>query len=49
MGLPEIAELYDYADYLEWDDGKYYELYEGEAYEMAAPDVPHQSVQMEIT
>jgi Uma2 family endonuclease len=39
---------YTYADYLEWDDGKRYELIEGIAYMMAAPSIDHQSISGEI-
>jgi hypothetical protein len=47
--MPSLAEQsenrrYTYADILEWDDGKRYELYDGEAYMMAPPVRIHQEI-----
>jgi Uma2 family endonuclease len=39
---------YTYAEYLEWDDGKRYELIDGVAYMMASPSTNHQIVSGEI-
>jgi Uma2 family endonuclease len=39
---------YTYADYLEWKDGKRYELIDGKASMMAGPSPNHQSVSGEI-
>jgi Uma2 family endonuclease len=40
---------YTYADYLEWDDGKRYELIDGTAYMMACPAPNHQRISVELT
>ncbi|MDR3171110.1 MAG: Uma2 family endonuclease [Treponema sp.] len=40
---------YTYADYLERDDGKRYELIDGTAYMMAAPSIDHQSISMKLS
>jgi hypothetical protein len=39
---------YTYADYLEWDDSKRYELIDGATYMLAAPSTNHQIVSGEI-
>ena len=45
MSLPQKNEYYTYADYYSWDDGKRWELIEGEPYAMSpAPTTTHQSV-----
>jgi Uma2 family endonuclease len=49
LRIEEIEESdYTYADYLEWDDGKRYELIDGTVYMMAAPSIDHQSISGEI-
>jgi Uma2 family endonuclease len=50
LRIEEVEEsAYTYADYLEWDDGKRYELIDGIAYMMAAPSPDHQSISMELS
>jgi Uma2 family endonuclease len=50
LRIEEIEEnAYTYADYLEWDDGKRYELIDGIAYMMAAPTLNHQRISVELT
>jgi Uma2 family endonuclease len=50
LRIEEIEEnAYTYADYLEWDDGKRYELIDGTAYMMAAPTLNHQRISVELT
>jgi Uma2 family endonuclease len=39
---------YTYADYLEWNDGKRYELIDGKAYMMASPSTAHQIISGEL-
>ncbi|MDR3172406.1 MAG: Uma2 family endonuclease [Treponema sp.] len=47
--IDEIEEdIYTYADYLEWNDGKRYELIDGRAYMLAAPSTDHQSISGEL-
>jgi Uma2 family endonuclease len=48
--LPKEERLFTYADYKEWelDEGERYELIYGEAFAMAAPNVKHQSILMEL-
>jgi Uma2 family endonuclease len=49
LRIAEIEEsAYTYADYLEWDDGKRYELIDGTAYMMASPSTNHQSISGEL-
>ncbi|MBI4645549.1 MAG: Uma2 family endonuclease [Bacteroidia bacterium] len=49
MEAMDSAQLYTYADYLKWDDGKYYELINGRVYEMSpAPSTFHQRVSRTI-
>jgi Uma2 family endonuclease len=49
LHIDEIEEdIYTYADYLEWNDGKRYELIDGRAYMLAAPSPDHQSISGEI-
>ena len=45
----ESERLYTYADYLEWDDDKRYELIDGRVYMMSAPTSNHQDVCREIS
>ena len=48
MQLPKKPK-YTYADYLTWDDGRRYELIDGEVYMMSpAPSVSHQEISGEI-
>ncbi|MDR3343289.1 MAG: Uma2 family endonuclease [Treponema sp.] len=48
--IDEIEEsTYTYADYLEWNDGKRYEIIDGIAYMMAAPAPNHQRISMELS
>jgi Uma2 family endonuclease len=50
LRIEEIEEsAYTYADYLEWDDGKRYELIDGTAYMMASPSTDHQIISMELS
>jgi Uma2 family endonuclease len=42
-------DLYTYADYLAWDDGKRYELFGGTAYMMASPSLTHQTISMDLS
>ena len=44
--LPKEDPLYTYADYKEWelDEGERYELINGEAYLMSAPNTKHQEI-----
>jgi Uma2 family endonuclease len=50
LRIEEIEEnAYTYADYLEWDDGKRYELIDGIAYMMAAPSPDHQSISLKLS
>jgi Uma2 family endonuclease len=48
--IDEIEEdIYTYADYLEWNDGKRYELIDGRAYMMAAPTPNHQRISLKLS
>jgi len=49
--LPKEEPYYTYADYKEWelDEGERFELIEGEAYAMSAPNTRHQAILMEIS
>jgi Uma2 family endonuclease len=50
LHIDEIEEsAYTYADYLEWDDGKRYELIDGIAYMMAAPTPNHQRISLKLS
>jgi Uma2 family endonuclease len=40
---------YTYADYLEWNDGKRYELIDGIAYMMASPSPNHQRLSLKLS
>jgi Uma2 family endonuclease len=40
--------LYTYGDYLSWDDGKRYELHDGEAVMLASPSRDHQAVSLRL-
>jgi Uma2 family endonuclease len=40
---------YTYADYLEWDENKRYEIIDGEAYMMATPSRIHQKISMVLS
>ena len=44
----KAAPPYTYADYLEWETDKRYEIIDGEAYMMASPSVDHQSISREL-
>jgi Uma2 family endonuclease len=44
MAFPQEKPYYTYADFLEWDETERYELVDGEAYSMPAPDAEHQRV-----
>ena len=44
----KIQEQHTYADYLQWDTTKRYELIEGAAVLLAAPSTSHQRVSGEI-
>ena len=45
--LPEYKR-YTYADYSEWDDDKRWELIDGEAYAMGAPNRVHQEISAQL-
>ena len=45
---PQEEELYTYADYCAWDDGKRWELIDGVAYAMSAPLRAHQDISREM-
>ncbi len=48
MGEPKLEERYTYADYLNWDDGRW-ELINGKVYNMSpAPRRVHQDVEMNL-
>jgi len=49
--LPKEELYYTYADYKEWDldEGERFELIEGEAYAMSAPNTRHQAMLMELS
>ncbi|MDR1558720.1 MAG: Uma2 family endonuclease [Clostridiales bacterium] len=51
MPLPERErqELFTYKDYCSWDDGRRYELYEGEVRLMAGPSRAHQGINAALT
>ncbi|MDR3123635.1 MAG: Uma2 family endonuclease, partial [Treponema sp.] len=49
MPLLREKEYYTYADYLQWDDGKRYELIDGEVYMMAPPSRTHQKISMALS
>jgi len=40
---------YTYADYLEWDGPERYQLFNGEAFQMASPSVEHQAISIEVS
>jgi len=40
--------IYTYSDYAKWDGKKRYQLFDGEAYEMASPTVSHQALSGEL-
>jgi Uma2 family endonuclease len=44
MPLLKEKPYYTYADFLEWDEGERYEIMDGEAVMLAAPDLSHQVV-----
>ena len=46
---PQRAGRYTYADYCAWDDGKRWELIDGEAFVMEAPSRMHQGILMELS
>ena len=48
--LPKEQPYYTYADYKEWelDEGERFELIEGEAYAMSAPNTRHQAILGEL-
>jgi Uma2 family endonuclease len=48
-GLETEKSHYTYADYLEWETDKRYELMGGTAYMMAAPSAIHQQISMELS
>jgi Uma2 family endonuclease len=46
---PEKGDTsYTYADYLEWETDKRYEIIDGEAYMMSSPTVTHQTISGEL-
>ena len=49
--LAKEEPYYTYADYKEWelDEGERYELINGEAYAMSAPNLKHQAISMELS
>jgi Uma2 family endonuclease len=49
--IPEEDRRYTYADYKAWelDEGERYELIDGEAYAMSAPNDFHQAISIELT
>jgi len=47
--IPEKNRLYTYEDYLKWDDSQRWELIDGHAYAMAAPNVWHQRVLLRLS
>jgi Uma2 family endonuclease len=50
LHINEIEEdIYTYADYLEWNDGKRYELIDGIAYMTTAPSPDHQSISLKLS
>ena len=49
MSTMPAEKLYSYADLLEWDDGKRYELYDGEPVAMASPTDVHQEISVELS
>jgi Uma2 family endonuclease len=49
MPLPEKKRIYNYTDYLEWDNGERWEIIEGVPYNMTpAPGRIHQEISVEI-
>jgi Uma2 family endonuclease len=44
MALPKEKPYYTYADFLEWDEGERYEIMDGEAVMLAAPNRAHQEI-----
>lgn len=44
----ELEGRYTYADLLTWDDGKRYELYDGEPVALASPLIPYQRISAEL-
>ena len=47
---PQHPRFYTYEDYLQWDDGKRYELIQGKRYEMlSAPNRRHQKISLKFT
>jgi Uma2 family endonuclease len=48
MPLLKEKPYYTYADFLEWDEGERYELMDGEAVMLAAPDRSHQDISRNI-
>ena len=44
MSLPEKKQRYTYADYCTWDGDERWELFDGEAYALAAPLIVHQRI-----
>ena len=40
---------YTYADYLEWEGPQRYQLFNGEAFQMASPSVEHQAISLEVS
>ena len=42
-------QRYTYADYLEWEGPERYQLFNGEAFQMASPSVTHQGLLMELS
>ncbi|GBU28921.1 hypothetical protein R84B8_02483 [Treponema sp. R8-4-B8] len=49
--LPKENQHFTYADYKEWDlaEGERFEVIYGEAYAMAAPNIRHQEILMELS
>ena len=45
----EEKRRYTYADYLEWEGPQRYELFSGEAFQMASPSVAHQALLMGLS
>jgi Uma2 family endonuclease len=48
MPLLKEKPHYTYADFLEWDEGERYEIMDGEAVMLAAPDLAHQQISRNI-
>ena len=48
MPLPKPGQKYSYADYLTWNEGERWELFDGMAYMQAAPSRIHQQISMEL-